>query len=343
MGKLLLLLFYFSFVTCSLQGQTINVDDLLNLSSLSSKNTDSYLNKKGFVSAGKSLQDDLMGVTFVENNKLRSKDTAGTIRSISIYKKDDIDYYVYHTSSAVEYLDGQNRLKKAGFLTDTSKRNRLPLQFQKRNLIITVNTTMESGVREYIFSLEKKELPNPSNVRYAEDLLRFDSHEYLVSFFGQKNVKEDVYYFTEKDLKKCSVLFPNTSQQVTFVWNEEATLSKLSYILISGILPTANAMQFSASVSENTWKLKSGVYSNMTIRELLAINEEDFEFFGRNSEFSYMVNPASTGKIDFKKIGVTLGCFDCTSSSLMDKTKIKASDAIDKSLALYVVYIMIMP
>ena len=344
MGKLLLIFSASLCFTCHVQSQSLTVDDLLSLSSLSPKNVDNYLNKKGFVPAGKSFHNDLSGVTFVQNRKTKSKDTLGIIRSISLYKKDDIEYYVLNTSSGKEFQDGNNRLKKAGFICDSSKGKgqAAPMLFQKRNITVITNSAEEDEFPEYTFSLQKKELPNPDKIQYAEDLLMFDSHEFLVSFFGQKNVKQDVYYFSEKELKKCSVLFPNTNQQVTFIWNNEVTLSKLSYILISGILPTAGAVQFSASVSQNKWTMKNGIYSNISIRELLDLNGEDFEFYGRNSEFSYMVSPESKGNIDFKKTGITLGCFDCASSSLLDRKKISVSDAIDRGLALYVVYIMIL-
>jgi hypothetical protein len=343
MGKSILILFASLYFICRVQGQSITVDDLVTLSSLSSKNIDGYLNKKGFVSAGKSLQTNLVGMTFIENRKTKSKDTSGIVRSINFYKKENVEYFILHTSSVHEFQDGSNRLKKAGFLCDSSKGKTGPMLFQKRNLTVIGNYTEEDGYPEYTFTLQKKELPNPNKIQYAEDLLLFDSHEYLISFFGQKNVKQDVYYFSEKELKKCSVLFPNTSQQVTFIWNDEVTLSKLSYILISGILPTEGAVKYSANVSQNKWTMKNGIYSNISIRELLDINGEDFEFYGRDSEFSYMVCPESKGNLDFKKIGITLGCFDCASSSLLDQKKISVSDAIDRGLAMHVIYIMIMP
>ena len=343
MEKVLLLLIFSASFVCKAQKPTMTVDDLLTLSSLSPKNTDGYISKKGFVVTVKSVQDDVSMVTFVENRKKKSKDTLNIIRTINLYKKQDIEYYVLHTSSAQEYRDGKNKLKKAGFISDSSKSMITPLLFQKRNIRVMADLKTEDSTTEYTFSLQKKALPNPDSIQYADDLLKFDSHEYLVSFFGQQNVKQDVYYFSEKELKKCSVLFPNTSQQVTFIWNDETTLSNLSYILISGILPTLSAVQYSGNVSQNKWGLKNGIYSNMNIKELLQLNGEDFEFYGRTSEFSYMVVPGSGGKIDFKKIGLTLGCFDCGGSSLLDKVKVSASDAAYNSLTLYVVYIMIKP
>lgn len=353
MGKYLLTLTASICIAYSVQSQSLTVDDLLSLSSVSPKNIDAWLNKKGFVTAGKSLQENFDEKTFIENRKAKAKskakskqkDTLAIVRSIDLYKKDNSEYYVLHTSSKQEFADGCNRLKKGGFLYDSSKTKdlNLPMFFQKRNISVVTNFSMRDDSPDYTFVLQKKGLPKQGDIQYAEDLLRFDSHEYLVSFFGQRNVKQDVYYFTEKELKKCSVLFPNTNQQVTFVWNDETTLSKLSYILISGILPTKGGVQFSASVSQNKWTLKNGIYSNISIRELLDLNEGDFEFYGRDSEFSYMVVPESNGNIDFKKIGITLGCFDCASSSLLDQRKISVRSAIERGLAMHVIYIMILP
>jgi len=345
MAKPLLILSSLLLLSGHLKSQSITVDDLVALSSVSSKNIDNFLGKKGFVSAGKSEQYGSPGTTFIENRKLKSKDTTGIYRTIIHYSKDDADYFVLQTNSIGEFNDGNSKLKKKGFYCPQNKTaNPLaPIVYKKKNITIAANSITEDGMPLYTFSLEKKELPNPNSIRFAEDLLSFDSHEYLVSYFGQKNVKEDVYYFSEKELKKCSVLFPNTSKQATFIWEDEKALSKLSYILISGILPTANGFQFSASVSENKWQLKNGLYVNINIRELLDLNGDDFEFYGRNSEFAYMVVPGSKGSIDFNKIGLTLGCFDCSSSSLLDQKKISITEAIEHSLAMYVVYIMIMP
>ncbi len=340
MRKLLLLLIFPTSLFCEGQGRTITIDDLVTLSSLSQKNTDSYLNRKGFIR--NNIQNELLTATFIENRKSRSKDTVKIFRSIDLYKKGDVEYSVLRTSSSAECTVWKTWLKSNGFLYDSNHNDiAAPAIFQRRNIKIVTNTEMKEDMTEYIFSLQKKELPNPAMVQFAEDLLNFDSHEYLVSFFGQQNVKQDVYYFTEKELKKCSVIFPNTNKQVIFIWNDEINLSDLSYILISGILPTIKAVHYNGIVGQNNWNLKNGISSNMNIRELLQVNGEDFQFYGRNSEFSYMVVPESKGKIDFKKTGITLGCFDC-SSSLLNKEKIRASEAINNFINLYIVYIMIM-
>ena len=144
----------------------------------------------------------------------------------------------------------------------------------------------------YTFLLKKKELPLPATIQHAEDLLNFDSHEYLVGFFGAANVKKDYYYFSEKELKKCSVLFGNTSRQAVFIWDDEDNYSQLSYVLISNIIHTLNAKKFDGFIGINEWNLTNGVYPGMGLKELLKINAEDFEIYGNNSELAFMAKPS---------------------------------------------------
>ena len=303
------------------------------------------MSKKGFVFAGRSFQNDAMTSSFFEKKKTRNRDTLYVNRSVDLYKKDDTYCFALHTSSLKEYRDGLKQLVKAGFFCgnydDTCQFS--SLLFQRRNISVQTSTTMNDGEQVYSFLLQHKQLPDPANIMYADDLLKFNSHEYLVSFFGENNVKKDVYYFSEKEVKKCSVLFQNTSQQAVFIWKDETNLNDLSYILISGILPTISAVQYSGYVSQNKWILKNGIYSGMSLKELVKLNENDLDFYGRNSEFSFMITPESTGNIDFKKTGIMLGCINCNSSSLLNDLKVSAMEALTNSLTLHIFYIMISP
>ncbi len=325
--------------------QSLTVNDLLTLPSLSPKNFDNYISKKGFAFAGRSFQNDAMTNSFFEKNRGKNHDTLYMNRSMDVYKKDDSYCFALHTSSIKEYKDGLRQLIKAGFFCGNydDSCNFSSLLFQKRNITVQTSAAAEEGEQVYTFLLQQKRLPNPADIVYADDLLKFNSHEYLVSYFGQDNVKKDIYYFSEKEVKKCSVLFPNTSQQAVFIWNDEVNLFDLSYILISGILPTISAVQYGGNVSQNKWVLKNGIYSGMSLKELLRLNENDLDFYGRNSEFSFMVTPQSTGNIDFKKTGVMLGCINCNASPLLNDLKVSAKEALMNSLTLHIFYIMINP
>ena len=60
---------------------------------------------------------------------------------------------------------------------------------------------------------------------------------------------------------------------------------------------------------------------------LLELNANDFSFYGRSSENSFMILPEQTRYIDFKKTGVMLACFDCQNSTLLDAEKVSAATA----------------
>ena len=277
-----------------------------------------------------------------EKRKITPADSVFETRRVGLYKKDNAYCFAFYTTCRKEYEDGLARLKNSNFFHaetgDSTDQD--TLFFQKKNLTVHVSTEVEDDSLVYTFLLKKKELP--SSVQFAEDLLNFDSHEYLVSYFGEANVQKDVYYFSEKKIKKCSVLFGNSNRQVVFVWEDEQNLCTLSYILITGILPTENGLPFNDNIGRNKWVFKSGIYSGMSIRDLLRLNGKDFKFYGADSEFSMMVEPENTGNIDFKKTGIMLNSLD-GNAPLLKKAKVSAEDIVENRIALHVFYIMLTP
>jgi hypothetical protein len=337
------------FTVCFAQAQvpSFSVDDLLTLSSLSPKKFDHYMSEKGFLSGGRTIQNNAMALTFLGKQEVNPDDSINSIihtRTVNLYKKENAYCFAYHTSSFEEFIEGRNRLKKANFFYPENKdtNQEVPMLFQHKNITIQASKDIEEGNPVYTFLLKKKELPTIVT-RFAEDLLIFDSHEYLATYFGEENVKKDVYYFSEKKFKKCSVLFGNSNRQVVFIWEDEDNLSKLSYILISGVMPTGEGLPFNDNIGRNIWSFKNGIYCGMSIRELLEINKRDFKFYGVNSEFSMMIEPENFGYIDFKRVGVMLSSLDGTSPPLLKKQKISAEEAVENHLALHVFYIMLAP
>jgi hypothetical protein len=321
----------------------VTVDDLLTLSSLSPKNFDNFLEKKGFLAGNRNLKDNAVPITFFE--KKEPADTASPFRNIEIYKKSDAWCFKLETSCKEEYQEGKNTLKKAGFFydksNDTSRADML--LFQKGSIAVTSSTVVKDDQKLFSFVLEKKEFPDPGNIQFAEDLLKFDSHEHLVGFFGENNVKKDVYFFSDEDSKNCTVLFPNSSRQAVFIWEDPANLYKVSFVIISGTISTASTANFSGNFSQNTWRLRNGVYSGMRLKDLLKMNANDFKFYGRSSEYSYMIVPEKTRYIDFTKVGILLDCFDCAGSELLNQVKVSAEEATQQELAFFVSSMMIFP
>ena len=345
MGRLFFILAFICPAICMAQGRPLTVDELVNLSSLSPQNFDNYIIKNGFTVKRRSIVENAMGYTFFEGKTGKVADTSTITRSINLYKKDDTWCIAFHTSSIDEYINGRNKLKKLDFFSDAKSDSGLkaPLLFQKKAVTVQASFDQEEDDPVYTFVVKKKEIPNPGSIRYAEDLLRFDSHEYLVSCFGENNVKKDTYIFSEKESKKCSVLFPNTNKQAVFIWDDESNYRKISYILISGTLSTPDAKEYSGSFSHNKWEMKNGIYQGMRISDLLRLNSNDFTFYGNQSEYSMMVEPRVTGSINFKWIGIGFNCFNCDRAVLLNKQKVSASDAVNNNLAMHISCIMISP
>jgi hypothetical protein len=342
MARSLLFVIIQGLIVVTLNAQAFSVDDLMTLSTLSPKKFDNYMTEKGYFSAGKQLQDEAMAFTFFEKQKPKAEDSVFENRRVGLYKKDNEYCFAFNTTSVKEYNQGLSKLMNGDFYYGEKKdTSQSPLFFQRKNIRVYVNTTIEEGIPVYSFVLKRKQLP--SLVHFAEDLLSFDSHEYLVAYFGEENVQKDVYYFSEKKVKKCSVLYGNSNRQVVFVWEDENNLCKLSYVLISGVIPTENAIPFNDNISRNKWPFKSGIYSGMSIRDLLALNGNDFNFYGFDSEFALMVDPSNTGNIDFKKVGIMLSSLDGANPPLLKRAKVSAEQAVENRIALHVFYIMLTP
>jgi hypothetical protein len=281
-------------------------------------------------------------ISFLQRKK-KNQVADSVICSINLYRENDCYLFLLNTSSIKEYEDDCNWLKKMIFsIRRVKTAPGQPLIYLKRNYLISTMQVITENDTAYRFTIRKKELPDAQEIQYAEDLLRFESHEYLASFFGEKNVIKDYYYFNEKDLKKCSVLFPNTNQQAIFIWTNEENYRNLSYILISGILPTMSAVQYTGSLSQNKWVSKTGLYSGMRLADIVKANNGDIDFFGRKSELSFLIDPASSADINFNNCSVMLGCVGCGGfTNLLDKEKVGSREAIAKNLQLYIFYLMI--
>lgn len=342
MGRFFVILIALLPAMCA-KSQSLTIDDLVILSSLSPQNFDEYVVKKSFSVKRRSIVENEMGYTFFENRI--PGDSSPLNRSINMYKKGDTWCIAFHTSSKDEYIIGRNRLKKLNFFSDAINDTSLnaPLLFQKKALTIQASCDRNQEETVYTFLLKKKDIPGRGSIQHAEDLLSFDSHEYLVACFGENNVKREIYHFSEDESKRCSILFPNSNEQAVFIWDEENNYRKLSYVIISGTLPAPVAAQHSGSYGHNKWELKNGIHQGMRIDDLLRLNSNDFTFYGNKSEFSMMVEPKVTGSINFKFIGIGFNCFNCDRSVVLDKQKVKASDAVNNNLAMHISCIMISP
>lgn len=338
-----------------LKSQVLTVNDFINLTDLADKKLSAYVGKIGFVQIARNFENGAWINEFAYRNKKQPEDT--TVRFLGGFKKGKLSGVIYSTSSFAErdalvrsfmlngFLEnpGDSTVKADSIIRiDTTGQDSV-LFLQKEDMTIHVSEEMRDEVRLFKFSLEKKPVPTRSAVRFADDLVVFDSHESLVAMFGESNVKRDMYYFSESDSSRCSVIFPNTNRQAIFIWEDQAKDRILSFLMIGGSLKPAGQSDFTPSVSLNTWRSYSGLYTGMRLAEIIRINENDFEFYGLSSEFAYMAVPGNKGNMDFKKTGIVLGCLNCSGSPLLKKEKISAQAAIDAGLQLYIVSIVLVP
>lgn len=331
-------------------GQSFSPDDLVALSSCNLKYADLFLKKKGFMPDPGQVDYRTMTVSYIQNeiktNEENSRDDSTVTRSIDICNKDGIKCFTWRTTSEEEFISGKAQLAAKGFVYDydVSLYQDTSLLFQKGNITVETMREVTGSDMVYCFILKKKEYPDPKSIRYADDLLHFNSNEYLVGFFGAGNIRQDLYYFSENDLRKCTVLFPNSNRQAVFVWEDQKNLRNLSCIIISDILPTVDGKHYEgALLGNNQWVLKNGIYCGMSVKELLKLNAADFEIFGKRSEFANMIKPEKNGNIDFRESGITFNCPGCDYNNLFDTSLIKAKDIAGENLPVTVAYINIFP
>jgi sorbitol-specific phosphotransferase system component IIA len=335
---LIILIFGVGYVNC----QSFTVDDLLALANMPSKNIDHFISKKGYVLSSSTMIDSgAMRACFIERIKSKKALNTKPKKSIDIYIKDGTKYFTLHTTDLNEYLEGERSLIKSHFFYDTLKvvTKEPSMLFQKANITIKANSIMQDSIMQYSFDLKQKVIP--SALSYAEDLLQFDSHEFLINFFGEQNVKKDLYYLSEKELKKCSVLFSGTPRQAVFVWGDDINLNDLSYVIVTNVLPTEGARKVNPLSGNNEWQLKNGIYTGMALKDLLKINEMDFDIYGNKSELSFIVKPNEYGKIDFRKTAVMLSCHECFDNKIFDKKLVSALDVAKANLPMRVFDVVI--
>ncbi len=332
-------------IVCNLRSQEFSAKEILYASSLSSKKLENYLNKNKFIPDGNKLQNDIVINTYIlkpEKSK-KKKDTLNIQKSIETFQTKNSSSFTYITSLKNEYTESLVELKEIGFFCGNEK-DTANILFQKKNISVLANVIVQKDEDTlYSLAINEQVLPLLEEIQFAEDLLQFYSHEYLVSVFGQKNVIRDIYYFSEKEVAKCSVLFPKTSRQAVFIWEDNINQCKPAYLIIGGNMNAGSITNYDGVISENVWNSKQGIYSGMSLNSLMKLNGSSFKFYGKNSDSPYMIVPEKTGTINFKTNRVVLGCLNPSGSRLLNNATIGADEILSDNLGLYVYMMMILP
>ena len=79
------------FTVCIAKAQaqvpSFSIDDLLTLSSLSPKKFDNYMSEKGFISGGRTIQDDATALTFLGKQQVNPEYLLSTAEPLTFIKR----------------------------------------------------------------------------------------------------------------------------------------------------------------------------------------------------------------------------------------------------------------
>lgn len=337
---LLILFIGFSLVT---QAQMWSIRDLAGLTFQSEKKVASYLSRKGFNSAGIDNLQDTVVKNYTYRGKKRQKTIDSTYRFLNMYEIKNVQGLTYQTSSDEEAESIIHDITGMGFIKPKIVDPGWPQLYQKNDVTIIYSSFTEQEEVIHRFRINRNNLPPPGAIRFAEDLLVIQSHEQLRYVYGDRNVMKENYFFSPEVSTPCSVLYPNTSQQAIFLWDDTTNYHQLSFLVIGGGLQGENAQGFNEIIGHNTWHLKSGLRTGLSIKDLIEKNGSDFNFYGTSSPFYGIVVPESKGNIDFKTTGFKLNCLNCSDSRVLNKDIVSAERAVSDNRRLFVNTIILHP
>jgi hypothetical protein len=324
------------FCACA-RSQGISLNDLVKYTEYSPAKFENSIAKRGYRMSGFNSGAESRAYTW--HAKKAKADTIE--KSLFKFDKDGETTIAFQTTSAGEGDALLRQLNKEGYHYVEGAKLEL---YQKSNITIQPIKQEDGDKTVYRFNIERKELPKASDIHFAEDFLSLTSHEYLATVFGASNVKGDQFYFSEKEINKWSVLFPNTSRQVIFIWNDEENLRDPAFILIGGQLMAQSSIAYSKQIEQNVWQSRQGIYASMSLGELQRLNGSSFNVWGWQSDQPGVVARKNTGAIDFTQLSLVLNCLDCNEGSDVVKNELLNSDnIIRQGRRVYISSIILLP
>lgn len=347
--KKILFLSFWIVLTTAVNSQELSAGKLLDMLSFTGTKLNEQLSNKRYYFSETEVYGDTAVKIYeyrpvIRNSKKKQTDSVSRKFLRSSLK--ETFTLTYQTTSAAEYTGIIDALKKAGFYCEYEKDSTTAATsflYQHEDYIADASLKKVDSTDWYSITFHKKIFPIAKDLYFAEDLLDFTSHEYLVYYFGENNVKKDVYYFSGNDIVACSVLFINTKRQVIFIWKDQLNRRKLDNILIGGQQRLKSQQDYDKFIAESSWLLKTGVHAGMPLFELRTLNGDNFDFYGGNAANSGLVIPESSGKVDFKNTNIVLGCMNCTDDKYQNTKVMNADAAMRDGRILFVLTVVLYP
>ena len=249
------------------------------------------------------------------------------------------DAIVYQTTWPQEDSVLKRNMETSGFRFQQAS-NEKKVVYQRQNLCIEHSVLKRDTLLFYEFRLQRKILPKKKDLLFAEDLLELEAHEHLVEVFGKEAVKEEVFYFTESDSNKCSVLFPGSDREAVFIWKDETNLRELSFVVIGAVIDAKKNDKVSG---HNTWPSRQGVYCGMSLKELHALNTKSVRFYNWHTESAGYTTMDNKGVIDFGRIGIVLNCLNCSFLKIANKDVVDSDTALGEDQKVFISSLIFLP
>lgn len=329
-------------------GQDFSANKMIDMLSLPVPKLESQLAKKKFHFLGNERSGDTIASLFrhypAGSSKKNKKEN--TCRKFLRTVLNATSTLTYQTTAPAEFNDMIKALKKKGFYCDYEKDSTISpgsYMYQCADISADASIKLAADTTWYSITFHKKIVPGNGGLHFAEDLLQFTSHEYLVYYFGVKNVIKDIYYFGEHDIVNCSVLLINSRLQVIFIWKDELNRRGIGNLFIGGQHKLKSQEQKDTLIAENNWLLKSGIHAGMSLFDLRILNENNIVFCAGDAPNPGLVLTESTGKVDFKNKQVILACANCMDEKFATTKLMNADEAMKDGRILYILTIVLYP
>jgi hypothetical protein len=335
--RLLFFLWGYCLLSAAASAQVFSADELLGFASYSDKRFENFITKKGFIPSGHFLQSDSIIDTWDMIPNPGDSLSPFVHRRVTRSQRQQVTDYIYQTSSIQEALGALREMQKSGFVvSDSNWSMEKPLLLQRREWIVLAEKIQEDTLTYLQIRWRQEPLPMRQRIRFAEDLLQFHSDEYLAAYFGRDNVRKDQFYFSETEIHKCSVLFPNQPNQVVFVWQDNDAMRDILQIMIGGGIRTENVTGYSGVMDGNGWRLQSGLRTHMRIEQILESVGKDLHFFGRPNPLYLSLTPESSRALGLQNMAIVLECINGAGAELLDQETVSVQEAIRQGLRLHV-------
>ncbi len=317
----------------------VSYKDIRGLLELNPNKLENHLQKKGFKRSFLS-ENNVIGYS---QTKVDKKDSTQVSRNFQLQEHVDNPGLLYSTTNKEEWVAFINELKSEQFHYNEPTDSNKALLFQKEQWQMSCSRKMVDSSYTYLIEAYKKNIPDPRNINYAEDLLNLDAHEYLVAAFGKSNVKADSFMFSKTMTGKCSVIFPNTSHQAIFIWKDQENLKDIAFIIIGEQLQHEGNNNVNA-VMLSRWRSNQGLYCGMSLKEVQNLNKQPVSFYNWRTESAGFLAPSNKGEINFSKIMPVFNCMNCSFLYVDKSMDIIGSDyALDENQKVYVASYVVLP